>query len=620
MKSREEVKVTFQPSGRSVYVLPGTILLEAAARAGLILQTPCGGRGTCGKCRVRVVSGACTLGSETRQALGADAEDGYRLACQEKVQGGVVVEVPEESLFEHAQQILVSDTGERAKLDPVVRKTCFELPEPDQANPESDRARLRRATGAAKVSFELLREVPGFMRRNGWRGTAVLMPERLLALEPGDTTASLYGAAFDIGTTTIVGTLIDLVAGRERAVVSRLNPQIARGDDVLARILWIREQADGLAELQQAVIACVNEILAELAAEAGVDRRDVYEVVVAGNSTMQQILCGYDPSALGELPFVPVFDEGRRTSARSVGIEANAAAELYVFPQIGGFIGGDTVAGMVAARLNKWHTWKAPVLLVDIGTNGEIVLAHDGRMLATSTAAGPAFEGARIAQGMRATSGAIEKVVIVDGELRLNVIGNVPPVGLCGTALIDAAAWLLRTGLLEPTGRIVSAAEAPAGTPEPLRERLVEREDRTDFLLAAAEESGNGEPVLLRQKDIRELQLAAGAIRAGVNILLRRAGLDAGQLGAVLLAGAFGNFIRRRNAQRIGLLPAIAHDHVRFIGNAASLGAKMALLCATERDYAEELRRQTEHVDLSLDPEFQAEFGAAMLFPDGDVG
>jgi uncharacterized 2Fe-2S/4Fe-4S cluster protein (DUF4445 family) len=330
---------------------------------------------------------------------------------------------------------------------------------------------------------------------------------------------------------------------------------------------------------------------------------------------MQQVFCGYDPSALGELPFVQVFDEAQVLPAHRLGLRTNPAADVFVFPQVGGFVGGDTVAGMVAARLDRWEK---PVALVDIGTNGEIVLAHNGDLQATSTAAGPAFEGARIKQGMRATAGAIEKVLIHD-DVRLNVIGNARPIGLCGTALIDAAAGLLRKGILDETGRILPPDELPEGVPDALRSRLVREGSETHFALVREGESRTGEPILLWQRDIRELQLATGAIRAGLNILMRRAGVEPGDLGAVLLAGAFGNFIRRNNARRIGLLPQIPCERIRFIGNAASMGAKLALLSVDERAYADDLRRRAEHIDLSLDPEFQMEFSMAMIFPDGDV-
>lgn len=617
--STTEVAVTFQPSGHRVYVLPGTSLVEAAGRAGIILQAPCGGQGTCGKCRVRVVSGECASEEAASRALSRKAfAEGYRLACKTRVQGETVVEVPAESTFESKHQILVADSGARAKLNPIIRKTYFELPPATRDDHRSDIDRLRSAIGPVDVPLAVLAALPRFLRDNGWKGTAVCAHRsRLLALEPGDTSKSSFGIAFDIGTTTVVGTLIDLSTGQEAAVASRMNPQIAFGDDVLSRILHVRQNNGGLERLRDAIRGAISDIIRETAAGAGVATDSIYEVVIAGNSVMQELFCGIDPGPLGEVPFVQAFESGLTFQARKLDLPVNPAAEAFIFPQIGGFVGGDTTAGMVAARIDRSSE---PVLLVDIGTNGELVLFHDRRLLAASTAAGPAFEGARIRSGMRATAGAIEKVLVKDGALFINVIGNVKPTGLCGTALIDTAAELLRAGLIDETGRILQRSEAPAGTSSDLLDRLVDDATETNFLLVPAHESATGSAIMLWQRDVRELQLASGAIRAGINILLRQAGLAPTDLGAVLLAGAFGNFIRRNNARRIGLLPPVPCSKIRFIGNAASLGAKLALLAEEERAYAETLRKHTAHVDLSLDPEFQNEFGMAMMFPGDGIG
>jgi uncharacterized 2Fe-2S/4Fe-4S cluster protein (DUF4445 family) len=615
MKSNE-IKVTFQPSGRSVFVLPGTLLLEAAGRAGIVLQTPCGGRGTCGKCRVRIADGHCPPSPAAERILSArQIREGERLACQAYVREPLVVDIPDESRFDAAQQILTTDTGRSAVLNPVVRKRHFSLTTPASEDAVSDVARLKAAIGQVTIPFHLLLNLAAFLRTQQWQGTAVTAGNRLIGLEIGDTTKNAYGVAFDLGTTTVVGTLFDLATGQEKAVRSAINPQVAFGDDVISRISRVRENHGALGELQQAGLKAVNSVIHGLAGQAGVDARHIYEVVIAGNSTMQQILCGLDPAALGEVPFVQTFDGALTIPAQALGLAVNPGGDVFVFPQIGGFVGGDTVAGILATGLDKVE---APTLLIDIGTNGEIVLAHDGKLQATSTAAGPAFEGARIVQGMRATAGAIEKVLIGDDVL-LNVIGNTQPAGLCGTALIDAVAELLRKGIIDSTGRILPPGEAPASLPDALRARLIEMDGQTHFMLVSAEEAASGEAIYLWQKDVRELQLATGAIRAGINILLRRAGLESAALGGVLLAGAFGNFIRRNNARRIGLLPQIPCGRIHFIGNAASLGAKLALLSADERQRAERLRSGTKHVDLSLDPEFQMEFGMAMMFPDDDV-
>jgi uncharacterized 2Fe-2S/4Fe-4S cluster protein (DUF4445 family) len=443
---------------------------------------------------------------------------------------------------------------------------------------------------------------------------ALLRGNTVVTLKPGHGLA-LYGMAIDLGTTTIVATLFDLTTGSERAVATSLNPQVEFGDDVVSRISRIRDDHTALGQLQRTVVKALNTLIRASAQKARITVQRIYEIVICGNSTMQQILCGLDPSGLGVLPFVQVSDDALSIPAPRLSIAASTHAEVFVFPQIGGFIGGDTVAGMLAAHLDRAER---PTLFVDIGTNGEIVLAHQGRLIATSTAAGPAFEGARITQGMRATTGAIEKVVLRD-DVYFNVIGNSRPMGLCGTALIDVAAELLRHGMMDQTGRILSREELPSHVPESLRVRLVSMNGTTGFMLVAANRAASNAPICLWQKDIRELQLAMGAIRAGINLLLRRAALIPHDLGEVLLAGALGNFIRRSNACRIGLLPQIPLEHITFIGNAASMGAKLALLSVEERAYGMALSDKTEHIDLSLDPEFQTEFALAMMFPDQET-
>jgi uncharacterized 2Fe-2S/4Fe-4S cluster protein (DUF4445 family) len=615
-----EHKIVFEPSGRQVYALPGTILLEAAALAGFIIQTPCGGAGSCGKCRVRVAGGNCPPSANCVSVLGAaEVANGYRLACQARIAGDLQVEIPAASLFETQQKILTSDAGAPVDLQPAVRKRYVELPPPDQADAGSDLERLRRAIqpdSFTRVAIQTLRSLSSVMRQAGFKGTAVLADHELLDFEPGNTAERCFGVALDLGTTTLVGTLVNLTTGAEMAVEARINPQTFYGDDVISRIRKCREEPKGLAQLQRSIIGAIDEIVDRLTTVSRLDRANVYEIVMAGNTTMQQIACGIDPSALGELPFVPVFTDALELRAADLNLDINPNGRVYVFPQIGGFVGGDTVAGIVASRLDREPE---PTLLVDIGTNGEIVLAHNGKLTAASVAAGPAFEGARISCGMRAVSGAIEKIVL-DGDLQANVIGNVRPAGLCGSGLIDAAAELLRVGILDPAGRIRPPAELPGTISKALRKRVVLRNDQADFVLAHKSETAGGEALFLTQRDVRELQLASAAIRAGINILLRQAGLRPADLHGVLLAGGFGNFIRRNHARRIGLLPPLPTQRIRFIGNASSMGAKRALLSVAEKQYAGALAARVRHVDLSLAPEFQAEFGEAMVFPEQDPG
>ncbi len=596
-----ELQVLFQPSGRRVFVLPGTLLLEAAELAGILLQTPCGGKGTCGKCLVLI----------------GDVEV---LACSYRVERDVVVDVPDASLFVGGQQILVTDGGRAVGVvDPPLQVVPFKLQAPTQEDVVADFTRLSSAVGGGRsCRLAVLQQLPHAIRRFGWSGRAVVTQDRILGILASEGDIAVLGVAVDIGTTTVVGTLIDLVTGAELAVASRMNDQIQCGDDVIARIHCVREEAGAVHRLQGLLVKTLQKIVDDLALQAGADRASIYEVAVAGNATMQQLLLGLDCSALGEVPFTQAFSDAMTCAAREIGLQVHPGGEMYVFPQIGSFVGGDTVAGMVATQLDQQD---GAVLFVDIGTNGEIVLAHGGKMLVTSTAAGPAFEGARIRQGMRAVPGAIEKVLIGDA-VTLNIIGDLAPSGLCGTALLDAVAELLRVGVLDETGRFRDPEELPETVSAAVRARMQRDGDDWCFVLAPADMAAQGQAVCLWQRDVRELQLASGAIRAGITILLQRAGLTADDLSCVLLAGAFGNYIRRHQARRVGLLPAIAEEHIHFVGNAASLGAKMVLLSQVERDRAATLAASATHVDLSMDAEFQFEFGMAMMFPgpeaDGD--
>jgi uncharacterized 2Fe-2S/4Fe-4S cluster protein (DUF4445 family) len=455
--------------------------------------------------------------------------------------------------------------------------------------------------------------LPRRLRQAEFRGTAVLAEGRLLDFEPGNTEWHAHGVAVDLGTTTLAAALLDLSTGRQVQVVSRLNPQTAFGDDVLARIVHARDRQGGLEQLRRAVVEAVDEMIGLLAAEPAVGREQIYLVALSGNTTMQQMFCGVECEPLGEVPFVPAIGKALSLPALELGLHVHPRGRAYLLPVIGGFVGGDTVAGILAADLV--HASK-PVLFIDIGTNGEIVLAAGGRLTAAATAAGPAFEGARISQGMRASPGAIEKVV-VDGRLRIHTIGHCGPTGICGSALIDAAAELLRHGLLTPQGRLLARAELPAGLLGDLARRVVTRDNQPAFLLADAGEAAGGTPILLTQRDFRELQLAAGAIRAGIGILLAREGLTPADLDQVLVGGGFGNFIRRSNAQRIGLLPTgIERRRIRYLGNTSLAGARLVALRSAARTLAEQLAARTEHVDLSTDPAFHTAFAEAMVFPD----
>ena len=608
----ESIRVVFEPEGKAAYVLPGSVVLEAAARAGIVIETPCGGRGTCGKCRV-VCRDGCSEPTEVERRFLSPEElsEGHRLACQTRLLAETTITVPQSSRFAE-QRVLTTGEGKPRELAPAVWKRAIRPDTADLDNPQADADRVRAALdhdGPLSLELGAARELPTLMKSGDGTLTAVVRERQIIAFEPGDTTARLHGVAFDVGTTTVVGSLLDLRTGHELAVAARTNPQVAFGDDVVSRISHAAEGA--LGELQALVVGCLNDILRELQERSGVPRGEIYEATIVGNTTMSHLLLGLDPEQIARIPFAPVVREGLTLPAAELGLGVHERGRVHVLPNIAGFIGSDTVGVILAAGLR--HR-REPTLAVDIGTNGEMIMALDGRLVACSTAAGPAFEGARIRHGMRAAPGAIEQVRLGE-DVAVSVVGNVPPRGICGSALIDAVAELLRAGILEPSGRLLPPEDLPADLPEALRSRVVPGEQGLEFVLVRQGESGLDEPIVLTQRDIRQVQLAKGAIRAGIEILKKRLGLGDEDLSAILLAGGFGNFIRRSNAVRIGLLPPVEHSRIRFIGNGALAGAKMALASLEDRRLAEAVSRQVEYVELGSLVEFAAEFAEAMLFP-----
>ena len=417
-----QVRVTFQPSGRTVSILPDTRILEAAARVGLTIDTPCGGTGTCGSCRVQLIHGACAPSETDRQVFSEEElQDGWRLGCQAIVETETVVRVPDRSLFAGQHQILRATMTEAVtEIQPAVRKCYLELPAPTLTENAADLRMLERYLGAFTIDLALLRRLPGILRTSDFKGTAVLSDHRLIDFEAGDTTARCYAAAFDIGTTTLVGCLVNLETGEELSLVSSMNPQVRFGDDVLSRIRYADGSSENQEKLRRAIVAEIATMIDQLCTAARVCRENLYTVAFAGNTTMEHLLCGIECTQLGQVPFSPAFGHGLRIPAEELEIPIHDRGLAYVFPVIGGFVGGDTVAGMLATQI---VSQTGPTLLIDLGTNGEIVLSDNGQTWAASTAAGPAFEGARISCGMRATEGAIEKVTFAD-DVQCNVIGN----------------------------------------------------------------------------------------------------------------------------------------------------------------------------------------------------
>lgn len=612
----KEIAIVFQPLDKTVYVLEGTRLLEAATAIGLNFEQPCGGEGTCGKCRVQVVGEVCTA-TMVDEAFFSPKElaDGWRLACQAIVIGPATVEVPDSSLIDSQQIILTqTDTGRPLIADPAVQKQFLKLTPPMLGDDRSDVARLKAAFGPITIAPEMLRSLPEELRRNDYHGTIVAIDGQFAGFESGDTSSERLAIAIDLGTTTLATELIDLTDGAKLGIASRMNPQVTFGDDVLTRICFARDNHSGLSQMQQIVIDTISDMITELVESQGVSRERIYEVFVSGNTTMQQIFMGLDVRSLGEAPFVTVTTESLSVNAARLGLNVHPHATVSTMPVIGGFVGGDTVSGILATGMIDEP---GNILLIDIGTNGELAVWSEGRLLAASTAAGPAFEGARISQGMRGSIGAIERVVVDPERLLINVIGNVLPTGICGTGIVDLTAELLRVGLLLPNGKLLAPDELPKGLLPDLVQRITIVNSQPAFILASEVETGGNRPIVVTQHDFRELQLATGAIRAGIQLLLEHVGLKASDLDHVFIAGGFGNFIRRSNAQRIGLLPQEIERHkILYRGNTSLMGARLGAISKSSRAKAEAIAELAQHIDLSRLPNFTDVYAESMLFPE----
>jgi len=649
--SKTLIRVTFQPDGRVARVEPGVTVMWAARQLGLHLNAPCGGRGVCGNCRVEISKGAPDPTDAEREHLSHDdLAQGWRLACQARLHRDAVVAVPE-STGARDQKILTAGVEHDVPLRPNVLKQHVTLDAPSLADGRADADRLLDAcraavgddAGDARLSPRLVARLPALMRDADFDLTAVTVGRDITWIEPGDTTDGVYGIAADVGTTTVVGTLFDLTTGRQLAVASRTNPQTALGDDVVSRIHHASTARGGLKDLQRRVVRCLNEIVGELCRRARVRRRHIYEMTAAGNTTMNHLLLGIDPSHVAQAPYVAAMRAGAHRPSRDVGLRLSPGAILYTLPNIAGFVGGDTVGVILATDLQRDHGIR---LAVDIGTNGEMVLASADGLVACSTAAGPAFEGARITHGMRASPGAIEGVRFDGDDLDLTTIDNEPARGLCGTGLIEAVSTLLDLGVIDETGRLRSPDEVP-DVPERVAQRIVAGEKGREVVLAHghagvsslpeepprkaappapvrqplrgvlahAKVAGVPYDVRLTQRDVREVQLAKAAIAAGIQALLDEHGLAPDRIDEVLLAGGFGNHIDVHCAVRIGLLPDVPDDRITFVGNAAAEGARMVLLDRTLRDEAERISRSTRYLELAGRPDFQTAFTDALLFP-----
>ncbi len=595
-------EVDFEPIGRRVRCAAGATILDAAQRAGVMLASICGGEGTCGRCVVRVMQGQVSppVSSFEEDVLGQeDVAAGWRLACRTTIGSDVRVHVPPESLVT-AQRTQTEGQGRATDLAPAVRALQADVTPPSLTDLRSDALRLREALGLPKLEFAtpVLRRLPADLRNANFQVTVFARGQSAVGVRPPRT--SPLGLAVDIGTTKLAAYLVDLAGGETLASAGAMNPQIAFGEDVMARISHAISHADGAEQLRGAIVDALNGLARDLCAQVGRDTLDIADAVLVGNTAMHHLCLGLPVAQLGLAPYVPAESASLDLPARDVGLSLAPGAYVHLLPNIAGFVGADHVSMLLATGL---HEHKGVALAMDIGTNTEISLVAHGRHWACSTASGPAFEGAHIRFGMRAAPGAIEGVLIHDGRVQIKTVDDQPPVGFCGSGILDLVAQMLRTGIIDRRGSMAP----PTGHP-----RVRRGEQGPEFVVVTDSESGGAELTFSRN-DVSEIQLAKGAMRAGINILLDHAGVTEADLDEVIIAGAFGTYLDVQSGIDIGMFPHVDRHRFKQVGNAAGAGARMALLSTARREQASRLTKHVEYVELTTEKDFSSKFAKGLL-------
>ncbi|MFN8455147.1 MAG: ASKHA domain-containing protein [Anaerolineae bacterium] len=609
MSTPQTFEVDFEPIGKRVDIAAGISLLDAAQQAGLALSSACGGFGKCGQCQVIVLEGSVSppTVNETYILTEGELQRGRRLACSTRIHSDVKVHLPKASLIT-GQRLQIEGDTRRLTFDPAIVAYEIEAPKPTLHDPRSDLERivagLTGAQSQADITAEpaVIRQLSTFAREQQWRLTVYLRGAEIVGLGPAG--AHPVGMAVDLGTTKIAAYLVDLQSGQELATAGALNPQIGYGEDVISRLTYAHRHADGGPALAGMVRQTLDELLGELIGRAGVTRQQVADICLVGNTAMTHLLLELPVRQLAMSPYVAATGAAVDVKARELGLATAPGAYVHVLPCIGGFVGADHVAMLLASGLDQADHI---ILGIDIGTNTEIALVNPGAgaIASASCASGPAFEGAHISDGMRAAAGAIEALKLTESGLQLKTIDNAPPVGLCGSGIVDTIAELRRWNLINEGGRFNRE-----------HNRLRQGRHGPELLLAPAHQSGSGRDVVITQKDVNEIQLAKGAIRAGLEALLKTTHTAPEAVEEVIVAGAFGSFLDIKSALDIGLFPALPHARYKQVGNAAGAGAKWALLSLAARRRAQQIAGQTRYIELTAFPKFNRLFAAGMLFPN----
>ncbi|MFQ5855028.1 MAG: ASKHA domain-containing protein [Anaerolineae bacterium] len=620
------VQVTFRPEDERVSVPAGTTLLAAAKAAGADLASLCGGEGLCGKCRVIVRDGNIAA-APTSLLTREEIQTGYVLACQTKVLGDVEVEIPPESRAEGIQILIDVDAQRFRALHPaaeeavafrhapLTQKLPLELSPPSLEDNLADQARLfreirrHRPASIMQLGLKVIKTLPKLLRDFDWRATATLGWRggtlEVLQVEPGDTAGRNYGIAVDVGTSTIVAHLLDLNTAKQLDAEAVYNSQRIWGEEVTRRIIYA--ERGGLDELQKAVASDINNMISVLVERNHIALHNITAVTCAGNTTMTHLLLGLKPGSIRKSPYVATSTTPPPIRAVEVGIQINPRGLLYGAPCIGGWVGGDITAGILAVGL---HRAKRVRMLVDIGTNGEIVIGNQDWMITCSASAGPAFEGSGVKCGMKATRGAIERVLISpEGNVNYRTVGNARPRGICGSGFIDLVAGLYETGFIDRSGNLL-----PGTT-----QRIRERDGTFEFVLVPEARSDTGKDLVVTQADLNNLLSAKAAIYAGANVLAKTTGLDFDEIEMLYIAGGFGNYLDREKAIAIGLIPDLPLEKIRFVGNTSILGVRLALLSEEAWTELERVAQSVTYYDLISYPHYYDEFLAAKFIPHTDL-
>lgn len=610
--------IRFQPSGSRITYRPDATLLELAREAGVSIESICGGSGKCGKCKVVSTHGKQKLSPtneiEQSSLRNDEIEAGLRLACQTRVlsEGDIVVLVPEGSRRGH-HRLLASGIEPAVELAPAVSKVLLKIPPATLADIRADDDRLldilnSEAAVRANIAPGVHRLVPSALREKSWEATVTLFrKEELIGIDPGDTTGELLGIAVDLGTTKIVAYLVDLATGSTIGTESCPNPQIPFGEDVMSRITFTAGERDGLDRLQKVAIGAINDMIGRLCSEADRNTVDVLEIVVVGNTAMHHILFGISPVHLATAPYAPVVRKALSVNPGHLGIDIYPFGRVTALPNIAGFVGADAIAVLMSSGLYEQDDIG---MMIDIGTNTEIIAGGRDRLISCSCASGPAFEGAHIKNGMRAATGAIERVWIDESarKIHLRTVDDASPKGICGSGIVDAISEMLKCGIISASGAITSAPEEGWNVREG-------SDRKPEFVLYEPEDNGDGIEVSITQNDVQEIQLAKAAIYTGVSTLLKKLGVDCLDISTVYVAGAFGTYVDTSSAIHIGMYPDIPPERIKFIGNAAGSGARMALKSVEARRLADDLSRKVEYIELASEKDFQSEFAKAMFLP-----